>query len=317
MPFQDEDEVSTEQIRTPSTLEKILRKIFLEDWSLKLLSLAITLVLWLLVTSQNEPVTTHANVQLSFVRPQALEISNDPPKFVDVTLTGSRTKLDNLSPLDLVATIDLTDQRVGERMLRLSDKAQISLPHGVTIEGFLPAAIPIRLEPIVEREVRTEPRVEGQPAEGYEVYGMTVSQGTVSVRGPATQVNALDKAPTETIWLSGQKESFTATNVAIDIPNPKIDLLDPAVDVQIVIGERRVEKSFSDISVSGPAGVKLQPSTVSVTLLGPSHLLEALKNGEIKIVLNPALEPHLQLPAALEGKLVLKSITPSKFSQLK
>jgi len=137
MPFQDIDEVSTsEPKRAPSSVEKLLRRIFVEDWNLKLLSLAITMVLWLVVTGQNEPVTAHVNVQLNFIRPQALEISNDPPKTVDVMLTGSRNKLDDLSSLDLVATVDISDQRAGERVLRLADKAVISLPQGVKIDGF-------------------------------------------------------------------------------------------------------------------------------------------------------------------------------------
>ena len=124
MPFQDVDEVVTTQPRTaPNRVETLLRKIFLEDWSLKLLSLAIALVLWLLVTGQNEPVTAHVNVQLNFIRPQSLEISNDPPRTVDVMLTGSRNKLDDLTSLDLVATVDISDQRAGERVLRLADKA--------------------------------------------------------------------------------------------------------------------------------------------------------------------------------------------------
>src|SRR5215813_2324437 len=131
MPFQDVEEISTEPSHAPSGVEKILRKLFVQDWSLKLLSLAITFVLWLVVTGQNEPVTTHVSVQLNFVRPQSLEISNDPPKTVDVTLTGSRSKLDNLSELDLVAPIDLTDQRSGEHLIRFADKAMLSLPHGV------------------------------------------------------------------------------------------------------------------------------------------------------------------------------------------
>jgi YbbR domain-containing protein len=317
MPFQDVEEISAEPARSPSGVEKILRKLFVEDWSLKLLSLAITVVLWLFVTSQNEPVTTHVNVQLNFVRPQSLEISNDPPKSVDVTLTGSRGKLDGLSALDLVATIDITDQRAGERMLRLSDRAQIPLPHGVRIEGFLPGAIPIRLEPIVEKEVKAEPRLEGEPAFGYEVYSVIPSQPTVTVRGPEGHVNALEKAPTETIWLAGKKDSFTAQNVSIDITDAKVDLLDPAIDVQIVIGERRTERSFSDVSVVGPAGTLTEPRTASVNILGPSKLLDQLKKNDIKIVLNAALEPRLDLPPAFDGKLILKSVNPSKFTQAK
>src|ERR1041385_1993635 len=170
MPFQDVDEIDepTVAARAPTRLDKLLRRIFIEDWSLKLLSLAIALVLWLLVTGQNQPVTAHVNVQLNFIRPQALEISNDPPRTVDVMLTGSRNKLDDLTSLDLVATVDLSAQGAGERVLRLADKAQITLPQGIKVDGYQPSAIPIRLEEIVERQVPVEPKLEGKPDEGFE-----------------------------------------------------------------------------------------------------------------------------------------------------
>src|SRR3954466_10430824 len=170
MPFQDVDEVAPEIERRPTRVEKLLRRIFLEDWSLKLLSLAIAIVLWLLVTGQNQPVTAHVNVPLNFIRPPSLEISNDPPRTVDVMLTGSRNKLDDLTSLDLVATVDISDQRAGERVLRLADKAQISLPQGVKVDGFQPSAIPVRLEPIVQRQIPIEPKLDGKVEEGYEVY---------------------------------------------------------------------------------------------------------------------------------------------------
>ena len=245
MPFQDIDETIAPDPRpAPNRAEKLLRRIFLEDWSLKLLSLAIAIVLWLLVTGQNEPVTAHVNVQLNFIRPPSLEISNDPPRTVDVMLTGSRNKLDDLTSLDLVATVDISDQRAGERVLRLADKAQISLPQGIKVDGFQPSAIPIRLEEIVERQVNVEAKIEGKPADGFEVYGVYPSKGSVAVRGPASRVNALQKVTTESIWLAGHKESFTAKNVGIDVPDPKLDLIEPVVNVNIEIGEQRIEKNF-------------------------------------------------------------------------
>src|SRR5678816_237755 len=141
MPFQDIDETTIPEPRpVPHRTQKLLRRVFVEDWSLKLLSLAISIILWLLVTGQNQPVTAHVNVQLNFIRPQALEISNDPPRTVDVMLTGSRSKLDDLTSLDLVATVDISDQRAGERVLRLADKAQIALPQGIKVDGFQPVS---------------------------------------------------------------------------------------------------------------------------------------------------------------------------------
>ena len=312
MPFQDVDEVAPEIERRPNRVEKLLRRIFLEDWSLKLLSLAIAIVLWLVVTGQNEPVTAHVNVQLNFIRPQLLEISNDPPRTVDVMLTGSRNKLDDLTALDLVATVDLSEQRAGERVLRLADKAQISLPQGVKVDGFQPSAIPIRLEPILERQITIEPKLEGKPADGYEVYAVRPSKGSVTVRGPESRVNALQRVLTESIWLSGHKETFTASSVGIDVADAKVDLLDPVVNVEIEIGEHRVEKSFSGVAVSAADGQNTQATTTSVTVLGPASLVATLKAEDLKIVLHSTAngtEPQLRLPPALEGKVVLKSTT--------
>lgn len=321
MPFQDIDEVSTSEPRpaAPTRAEKLLRRIFLEDWSLKLLSLAIAVVLWLLVTGQNEPVTAHVNVQLNFIRPQSLEISNDPPRTVDVMLTGSRNKLDDLTSLDLVATVDISDQRAGERVLRLADKALISLPQGIKVDGYQPSAIPIHLEPIVERQVTVEPKLEGKPADGFEVYSVHPSKGSVMVRGPASRVNSLQRVLTETIWLAGHKESFPAKNLAIDVPDPKVDLLEPIVTVDVQIGEVRKEKNFSGVNVSTSQGGSVQPATTSVTVLGATSLIDALKPEDLKIVLDPppGLEPRLQLPDALKGKVFLKSVQASKFVLLK
>ena len=321
MPFQDIDEVATSEPRAvPTRVEKLLRRIFIEDWSLKLLSLAIAIVLWLLVTGQNEPVTAHLNVQLNFIRPQSLEISNDPPRTVDVMLTGSRSKLDDLTSLDLVATVDISDQHAGERVLRLADRAQISLPQGIKVDGYQPSAIPIRLEEIVDRQVMVEPKLEGQPADGFEVYGVYPTKGSVAVRGPASRVNSLQKVLTESIWVEGHKESFTASNVAIDVPDPKVDLLEPVVNVNVEIGERRIEKTFSGVSVSTADGGKVQPATTSVTLLGVASLINSLKPEEVRIVLDTDgqnLKPRLEVPDALKGKVTLKSVQASKFVPVK
>jgi len=315
MPFQDEDEVTTLGPRpAPKRTQKLLRRLFVEDWSLKLLSLAIAIILWLLVTGQNQPVTAHVNVQLNFIRPQSLEISNDPPRTVDVMLTGSRNKLDDLTSLDLVATVDISDQRAGERVLRLADKAQITLPQGIKVDGFQPSAIPIRLEEIIDRQVAIEPKLEGKPADGFEVYAVNPNKSSVSVRGPASRVNALQKVVTESIWLAGHRESFTASNVALDVADPKVDLLEPMVNIAVEIGERRIEKTFSNVGVTTAQGGKVQPATTSVTLLGVASYLEALKPEEIKIVLNGEnLEPRLDLPDVLKGKVILKSVNTSKF----
>lgn len=242
MPFQDIDDTEATPIpRSPSSVERWLRKLFLDDWGLKLLALAITVFLWLAVTGQNQPVTLRiSGVQLNFLRPDGLEISNEPPSTVDVVLTGSPDKLDRIGPRDLVATVDLSDQKAGERVVRLSlDRVKMDLQEDVKIQRFHPATIPIRLEPIIDMPLDVEVKFEGKLPDGYEVVSVSVSPAKVRLRGPADRINALHKALTETVWLDGKKESFNLSQVEINLPDPKIDILDPAVDIHVEVAEKK------------------------------------------------------------------------------
>jgi YbbR domain-containing protein len=241
MPYQDVDDEAVPIQRPPNLLERWVRKILLEDWGLKLMAVAITAVLWFAVTGQNEPKTLRVpGVQLNFLKQTGFEISNDPPGSLEVILTGSPDKLKDIASGSLVATVDISDQNPGERVVRLSeDRVKMDLPPGVKIQGFQPATIPIRLEPSKEAEVEVDIKFEGKLPDGYEVTGFSTSPARVRISGPSDRVNALRKAMTETVWLNGKTESFTLPNVAINIPDPKIDVRDPNVSVRVEIAEKR------------------------------------------------------------------------------
>lgn len=323
MPFQDIDEPDVVEVpRPPTAFERGARKIFLEDWSLKLLALTITLILWFAVTGQNKPLTIRTSAQLNLIRPSNLDISNDPPKTVEVVLRGSRPNLQSLSPLDLVATVDVSDHPAGERVIRLTlDRVTMQLPDGVKIESFQPSTIPIRLEPRMERQVPVEVKTDGKPEDGYEVYGFNLAQATIRVRGPASRIEALQKASTETISLSGRQESFTASRVAIDIPDQKIEVLDPLVDLVVEVGEKRTEKSFSGVAARSITGVEVRPATAEVTLSGPASVLTGLRPEDVKVVVGTSdtggSVAGLELPPAVKDRVKLLSVRPSQFFIIK
>ena len=133
-------------------------------------------------------------------------------------------------------------------------------------------------------------------------------------------MNSLQKVLTEGIWLGGRRESFDASNVAIDVADPKIDLLEPVVSVRVEIGERRSEKEFSGVPVSTLQGGKVQPATTTITWSGATSLLDSLKAEDLKLVIDSTsetLQPRLQLPDSLTGKVFLKSVHTSKFVPVK
>jgi YbbR domain-containing protein len=254
MPYQDiDDEAATPVSRNPTSIERWARKILLEDWGLKLLAAAVTVALWMAVTGQNQPVRHRTAVQLHFIRPAGIEISNDLPSSIEVMLKGSQSRLNSVGPT-LVATIDLTNQKAGERVVRLQEKAQLTLPPDVIIEGFRPATLAIRLEPIVETVADVEVKFDGKLPDGYEVGSVTTSPAKVKLRGPSDRVSALRSVVTESVSLDGRKESFDLPNVALIVGDPKVEVVEPNVSLHVEIFEK---KSGQEVPISRRAAASL------------------------------------------------------------
>src|ERR1700687_3648659 len=265
MPFQDSDDLQYQV--PPPRAERWLRRIFVDDLKTKLIALGITLVLWFAVSGQKTPMTKRFNgIQLSFVYADDMAISNDPVSKVDVSLTGDKDKLGQINPGALMATVLVGDHTTGDRVVRLRERAQIELPPGVQIEGFQPAIVSVLLEPRIERQVNVDLMCEVKVPEGYEVYAASANPAKVRVRGPASIVNAIQKASTESISLDGRTDSFDLTQVAIDISDQKVDGIDGIVQVHVEVGERAVEKSFSNVTGRSANGANLKPQVATLTL---------------------------------------------------
>jgi hypothetical protein len=66
----------------------------------------------------------------------------------------------------------------------------------------------------------------------------------VRVTGPASHVNALEKAPTEAISVEGRHESFDVPHTSVNISDPKVVVTDRVnVHVTIVAIENPKSKS--------------------------------------------------------------------------
>src|ERR1051325_7118242 len=268
---------------TRGAVARWLRALLLEDWTLKALALLITLGLWFAVTTQRAPATMRLhNVPLEFILPENVEIGNDPAKVVEVTLQGSRGKLDEMNVANLVARADVTALRPGDRVARLYDSVRMDLPEDVRIIEVTPRSVTLHLETVVERDVPVEARFEGELPEGFRRVSVTVTPERVRVRGPESHVNAVDKAFTETISLSDIRESRTLQQVAVDITDHKVTPLDAAVSVRVEVSEEQSERRFTNVPVRTPSGAPLSPPVASVTLRGPRALVDSLRPEDVR-----------------------------------
>jgi len=320
MPFPEINEGQRRSAQKTHWTQRWLREIFIEDLGLKILALIISLALWYGVTGQRAPTTIRVpRVPINFRLPNNMEISNEPRTEVEVTLTGSKRALDGINVRDLLVNVDVSDLKPGEHQLQLTpERVAMGLPDGVRYGDIQPNNLVLRLEPRVERELEVEVRRTGDVPEGYELRRITSVPDKIKVRGPASHVNALDKAPTEIIRLDNRKESFTISQAAIQIDDKKVDLIDHVVSVQVEIEERPTTKTFTNVPVQEMAGSQVSPGVATVTLSGPPTLLNKLGAADFQIALEPGTDgvitPRLVIPTDTQGRIKLLSFKLSGFT---
>lgn len=286
----------------------IVRKIFLEDWGLKLTALVITLGLWFGVTGLSTPTTERmSGVPLALRNSNDKEITNPPTTEVDIVVSGDKRKIAQINKNDLVVSVDISDLSPGDYVVSLdSESVALSLPTGVRLEKIEPNKIPVRLEAVDERDVEVRAETTGQPPEGYELYYQTVTPTRVLVRGPAGFVRALESISTEAIDLTGHITDFTARQVPVSVSNNKAIVLQTAVDVAYRIGEKRVVRQYRVPVKDARAKVAI------VVLFGGRSLFDGVKADQFRIDVskNDSGEelPKLTLPEKLQDKVEVRQV---------
>ena len=289
------------------TFRRLLKRVFLDDWLIKVVAMVITAALWLGVTGLSAPQTRRLrSIPLNISVGNDIEITNSPVQEVDLVITGDKRKIEVLNPRDLVVSLDLTDIAAGDRAVQITpENVNIELPSGIKLEEVQPNKIAVKLERVAEREVAVRAETEGATDEGFEIYSQTVTPNKVRVRGPESFVKTLDFISTEKISLENQYTDFVVRQVALNVVNPKVTLLDTAVDVTFQIGEKRIERMFV-------VPVQSENKRASVILFGARSLIESLKNEDLRVENTKnetgGIELKLTLPDGMADKIEIKKL---------
>lgn len=294
----------TQKEKRPTRLlfKHILRKIFLEDWLMKVVALAITLALWVGVTGLSTPTTELIrNVPLNLRFSSETEITGFELQQVDIIVSGDKRRVSEISRSDLVVSVDLTDVETGERILNLTpENVLLPLPTGVKLDEIQPNTITVKLEPMVEKDVPVRIETIGELPDGFEIYSQTPVPAQVRVRGPASYVQPIDSLMTERIDLGDRRSDFTAQTVQLNRPGTeKITLLKGVIDVTFRIGETRTERVFL-LPVEN-----LFERKATVVLFGPRSIITGLKPDDIRVTSTKDASgvevPQVNLPSQAQG----------------
>lgn len=289
-------------------LGHIVRKIFFEDWGLKLVALLITFTLWFGVTGLSEPTTKRLRVPLNLSVAADAQIVNSPQQDVEIEISGDKRTIDQIKSSDLTATVDLSAMDAGNWVVSLSPETTsvAPLPARISVTDVAPGRIAVNLERVEEKEVDVSAETIGEPAAGFEVYATTILPPKVRVRGPASVIRELEGVRTDRISLAGKKEDFTARQVTIMAADPPASVLNTVVDVFFRIGERRSSSTYT-VPVPGPGGRE-----ITFTLYGPRTAVTRLRVDAVRaeIVLDETGRetPRIVLPPEMQGLVEIRNV---------
>ncbi|HEX4999680.1 MAG TPA: hypothetical protein VFY29_15750 [Terriglobia bacterium] len=124
----------------------MLKRLFVDNWSLKLLALALSTALWLAVTGDEVIIDKGIDAPLEFIHaPAGAGIESRDGRTVAVYLRGPSTLMREISVRDVSVLVDAGSLRYGDNTVALTFR-DVRHPYGVEVVQILPDQIRVDLQ---------------------------------------------------------------------------------------------------------------------------------------------------------------------------
>ncbi len=206
-----------------------------------LLALVLAVIIWVSASEIEDPVRTRfLEVPLEYIGlPSGAALMGvDPRQTIQIRLEGPDSALQELSPEDFSATVDLSQAPSGRQVS--VDIDVVALKPGAEISFITPEQIDVVIEQQVTREIPIELDIRGSVARGHTQLSPLIEPPTIRVSGPESQVNQLNFALV-TIFLNSAVETLVESSVPI--------FYDQSGQVASVSG---LDRSVTEVTVTIP-----------------------------------------------------------------
>lgn len=259
-------------------VREAIRSALLENLGLKILSLTFALGFYAFIHGAENAQRTFSVSVVSVMPKEELnrQIMTQLPTEVAVTLSGTRTQLDDLRADDL-GTLQL-DMRSGRVTHIELDPSMFHVPAGLTVEQIYPPHIDLRWDDVINRSIPVQVSRTGEVAPGFEVKGaISVEPAAVKSRGPQSIVEVMQFARTEAFDVTGLTEGVYQRTLALDRPPKLVSYEVDSVVATIEVSRELVTRSFErKVEVVGLARAKTTPLTVNVRITGTTDEVNAM-----------------------------------------
>lgn len=179
-----------------------MRDFLFSNMKLKALALIFASALWFFVAGQSNTEVGFF-VPLGFKSaPKDMVMSLAPADEIEVRVMGPKFFINNLSPSQIIAEIDLSGAKEGLNTFRLQPKDVVT-PMGINVLKIRPSSIDVKMERLVRLDLPVKPVIIGKPAEGYSVAEVAVSPRMVQASGVGKEAREAVMIATKPIDISG------------------------------------------------------------------------------------------------------------------
>ena len=199
-----------------------IKNLFLKNWPLKLLSLVLAFLLWLMLIPEEKifsektlPVALETrNLSADF------EIVEKPQATIEVTLRAPNRLLSQITPAGIRAILNLERATINQEDYPLNPDMIIAPPEAKVVL-VMPNKVRLKLEKSVEILMDVSPALIGKVKEGFKIARLELVPSKVLVRGPQSKIKPKDIIRTSPIDITdlAQDSEFEA-----DLILPKPDL---------------------------------------------------------------------------------------------
>jgi len=214
------------------------RRIFIENWPIKLASLILAVTLWFYVTSKGKTEMS-LTVPLEFRNiPQGMVVVGDVPGSIELRLQGQERALRDIAAgKKVVGSVDLGRGKEGGNIIRLSPD-DIRKPSSVLVTYLDPFEIAVTLDRIDRKNLRLKPVVTGRPAQGYRVKSVSAKPLRVTLEGPAGVIRSFTVLQTLPVDISGMRNNDTV-EARIDFQGKPVKVLEQDISITITFQKER------------------------------------------------------------------------------
>ena len=266
-----------------------MRQKLTNNLGLKLISVALSVILWLIVVSIDDPVIsrTYSGIEVEVLNADAVTSQGkvyeilDGSNIISVTLSAKRSILEKMSRDYIRATADLKEMTIlnsasiDVKTTRYSDMISSITP--------LTKNLKLAVEDLEKKQLSINVETVGNPAKGYVVGSNSPSVNITSVSGPASVVSKLSRA-VATVDVSGATANIRASSKVVlydgngDVVNNSaltVGVTEILVDVDILeTKEIPIKASVSGTAADGYSYtgiVTVEPENVTIAGSGSTY----------------------------------------------